>query len=277
MSQGDNKCSCTCRWVVASHAPYIFRWINKQLSHDSCNSVRRIVFGIVATTIGIVILYKVFKYRGEEIIASFKGIFKRETCHITNQRTAKGILLVRSTRNHIRYRLHNGNSGLVLIEDIEDVRVFACYTLQCRIEQLGKLILVLSLGKKRNKMFLFQDDCVEHGIAHLLIIIFRHGINSCKEILGISQSWIFFFSLIDKLVIKELVEENLHNNHIFVTATSESVLCGSLFQVINQRIGLIFYFFYIFHSFVILLFDILCLLSHSHTCAPHGRSLPLLP
>ncbi len=255
MSQGDDKCSCTSRRVVASHALYIFRRINKQLSHDSCNGVRRVVFGIVAATIGIVILDKVFKYGGEEVITSFKSILKRETCHIANQRTAKGILLVCSARNHIRDRLHNGNSGFVLIEDVEDVGVFACYAFQCRVEQFRKLILILPFGKERNKMLLFQDDGVEHGVAHFLIVIFRHGIQRSKEILGFRQIGSFLFSLVDKLVVEELVEENLHNYHIFIATTCKTILCRGLFQVIDKQISLALDSLYIFHCFI-LLFDI---------------------
>ena len=101
MSQGNNQCTRTCRGVIAGNALHIFRWVNKQFCHDGGNGMGRVVFCIVASAIGIVILDEILEYGGEEIISCLKSIFKGETCHITYQRTAESIFLDGSTRYHV--------------------------------------------------------------------------------------------------------------------------------------------------------------------------------
>ncbi len=133
----------------------------------------RIVFGIVAATIGIVVLNKVFKDGGEEIISGSKAASKKKNLPHLRLTTCKSRFSWQTLRLLPRERFHNGNTGFILIENIENLLIGIGNSLQCRIKQSCKIILILTFGKIRYQMLFLQYNSVEHHIAHFLVLPHR--------------------------------------------------------------------------------------------------------
>ena len=90
--------SRTSRRVVNVHAAdlpaHLLR--HQNIRHNPRHRVWRVVFGVFAAGIAVVVFNQVFKNRGEKIKFLRKNCLETETCQFGNQRTAKIIASVSS-------------------------------------------------------------------------------------------------------------------------------------------------------------------------------------
>ena len=83
--------SRTSRRVVNVHAANLpaHRLRHQNIRHNSRHCVRRVVFGVFAARIAVVVFNQVFKNRGEKVEFLRKNRLETKTCQLRNQRTAK--------------------------------------------------------------------------------------------------------------------------------------------------------------------------------------------
>lgn len=62
---------------------------HEKASHDGCNSVRGVVFGIFATASGVVVLDEIFEYASEEVVVFGERLLEREIDKFIDQSTSK--------------------------------------------------------------------------------------------------------------------------------------------------------------------------------------------
>ena len=90
--------SRTGRRVVNVHAADLpaHRLRHQNIRHNPRHGVRRVVFGVFAAGIAVVVFNQVFKNRGKKIEFLRKNCLKAETRQLGNQRVAKIIASVSS-------------------------------------------------------------------------------------------------------------------------------------------------------------------------------------
>ena len=90
--------SRTGRRIVNVHAadlPTYLLW-HQNIRHNPRHRMRRVVFGVFAAGIAVVVFNQVFKNRGKKIKFLRKNRLETKTCQLGNQRTAKIVASVSS-------------------------------------------------------------------------------------------------------------------------------------------------------------------------------------
>ena len=97
------------------------------------------------------------------------------------------------------------DNSSVVIENIENLLIGIGNSLQCRIKQSCKIILILTFGKIRYQMLFLQYNSVEHHITHFLVLLIGQSLQCFVDVLCIGKFGQCPFCFIDKLIIEKLI------------------------------------------------------------------------
>ena len=238
MAQCHQQRASARRRVIALHAVQVGIVAHEQSGHDCGNGMRSIVFRILSTSCGIVVLDEILEYAGEEIVVLCKCLFKREIHELIHQSAGKWRTLRRvgdklSERFKKRY--------LCICRGLcrEYVGILLCYIRHSGIENSVEVALALLIPQVGNQVIRLKHRHIgrngskqKHSLVLGELPVCRFPFIFAIQFLCYVAFGVFHF--IAKLVVQKLIQEYLSDNLIFITIVTHAVCLASSFQPIYE-------------------------------------------
>ena len=227
MRQRHEERTCSGRWVIDFHSSQVGMIANEQTRHDSSNRVRRVVLGVLATRIGIVVFDKVFEDSGKKIEVFLERLFEREIDEFVDQRTGEI-----STFGGIGYKdrepLEDRNTCALGCLGRENIDVIMRNRFHRAVKERIKLTLGLVVPKIRYQVLGLQFGHIrverieqffaffglQAGISFFPFV----GMRDNHTKVGTSM-----FDGIAELIVEELIQEHLCDDLVLVAVITQSV------------------------------------------------------
>ena len=223
--------------VVGGHV--LHGLIHQNGRHDLCHGMRRVILGILAAAVLVVILDQVFKDGGEEIELLLEDALETEIHQRVDQGAAEVIAL--GTVGDVVAQLVEQDdlrAGIGL--DREDVIVEDGNVAQGVIEELGELFAGFGgcADRKDNvrvSAWHCRGSCCNSSISYCLS---EYPRNFLLPVLRLRQFRVDLLHFIAKLVVHELVQKRLGNDLEFIPIIAQSIIGADAFEVVDQLFGL---------------------------------------
>ena len=203
---------------------------NQKPCHNGGDSVWSIVFCILTTACGIVILDKILKDSGKEVIMLRECFLKGEVYELVHQRTSKrrslcfiGNVLSEPFKQR-DFSVLSGLSG-------EYIYILIGYVDHRLVEDKVKIALCLLIPQVRDKVFGIKPRNIGiHRVEQVLTFIFRQLRISDLPLFSLCDTLIELLDFIAEFIIQVLIQEYLSNDFILVSVIAHTIGLASRFQ-----------------------------------------------
>ena len=231
-----------CRGVVATHvanrAAHGIR--HQDGGHDFGHGMGRVVLGVFAATVFVVVLDEIFKQRGVKVVLLAKDALKAEVAQLVDDGPAKSVSLG-GVGDEFADPVKQGDLGATIGFDGKDVVVGDGNVAQRVVKQFGKLGRVLAAKEVGNEVLGLQAGSVwPHLHLQHFSVIGVHGRHGGFPAFGFGKVRPNFLGLECELVVEEFVEKNLGDDLEFVAIIAQAIRGANGLEAVDEFAGALF-------------------------------------
>ena len=223
--QSHEQRARSCRGVVAGLAGELGIVAHQKTGDDGGDGLGREVFGILAAARRVVVLDEVFEDVGEEVVFLIEDILEVEVGQFRDQGTGEAVALLHLL-DEGGDTLEDGDFSLAHAGHRENLGVGIGDVKQGAVQEVAKSALRGGVVKMAQGVLRFQArDVVAHVRPKVFHLIFGEGVVFGIPFLGLRQALAVGtvqLGLMRKLVVQELVEENLGDDLVLVSVVAQA-------------------------------------------------------
>ena len=220
--------------------------LHHDLRDDICDGMGRIVFGVFAEIL-VVVLNQILKDLSKEIVLLLKHIGKAELHQLVDDGPAEQRLL--GAFNHI---LRNGveQTDFFLTAGLhgEDVQIAVCNIHQRIVKQLmerigtavclahGFVVLMIEQIGDVMRLFQFGRAAAQHHSKHFILIV-RHCGQRFLNVFRIGKRRICFLRFIKEFVAEVFIQKNLRDDLILTGRATQAKVGTDGLEIVDHPLG----------------------------------------
>lgn len=217
---------------------------HQEASHDFCDGLWSVIFGVLAATCGVVVLEQVFKDVREKVVVFGEGVFEAEVHQLIDKGAGKVCTL--GVVGHEDGELfEDGNFRLLRGLGVEYVQVVLCDGDHGLVKDDVEIALGLLVPEVCNQVvglehrdFGRQEEAYLFAVSLGEFCVFFFPPIGFFE--GLQARVIDFLEFVAELVGHKLVQKHLGNNLVFVAVIAHAIRLASGLERVDQSYGFVF-------------------------------------